>query len=182
LLDAADKLFYEEGVHAVGIDRVLETAGVAKASLYGTFGSKDNLVAAYLAMRSQRIRERVNDEIAKHEEARARALAPFDYLISRAAEGNYRGCPFINACAEGPSLPEVAREASADHRRWRRELFLQLATDLGVSDPEDLAKRITVLYDGAVVGSSMDADANAGKIARQLAEKLIDAAKPRRKK
>jgi AcrR family transcriptional regulator len=181
LLEAADKLFYEEGVHAVGIDRVLETAGVAKASLYGTFGSKDNLVAAYLVGRSMRIRERVEAEIGKHDEPRAQILAVFDYLNARALEMSYRGCPFVNACGEGPSLPSAARAAAADHRRWRQDMFVRLATELGADEPGDLGKRLSLLYDGGVVGSSMDSNPDAPRMARVMAERLLDERKPRRR-
>ena len=71
LLEAANELFYQEGVHTVGIDRVLERAGVAKASLYGTFGSKDELVRAYLERRSMMRRERISQRIAQHDVPRA---------------------------------------------------------------------------------------------------------------
>jgi len=182
LLQAADKLFYEEGIHAVGIDRVLEAAGVAKASLYGAFGSKDNLVAAYLIGRSQQIRERVHTEIAKHDDPRSQILAVFDSLIGRTTEASYRGCPFVNACGEGPSLPSAARAVSADHRRWRQDLFVRLATELGAEDPSGLGKGLSLVYDGGVVGSSMDGDVNAPRMARRLAERLVDERTARRRK
>src|SRR6201996_9792456 len=77
LLDAADELFYEEGIHIVGIDRVIEKAGVAKASLYSTFGSKDELVRAYLTRRYQRRRARIETWVDRYDEPRDRLLAVF---------------------------------------------------------------------------------------------------------
>src|ERR1700761_1672584 len=74
LLDAADELFYEEGIHIVGIDRVIEKAGVAKASLYSTFGSKDELVRAYLTRRYQRRRARIETWVDRYDDPRARLL------------------------------------------------------------------------------------------------------------
>src|SRR4051812_15146435 len=89
LLAAADELFYEEGVHTVGIDRVIERAGVAKASLYSTFGSKEELVRAYLAARAQDRRARITQRIAQHDQPRDRILAIFDVLGERAARPSY---------------------------------------------------------------------------------------------
>ena len=80
LLAAANELFYEEGVHTVGIDRVIERAGVAKASLYSTFGSKDELVRAYLLQRAEARRKRISDRIARHTDPRDRILSIFDLL------------------------------------------------------------------------------------------------------
>src|SRR5580693_4574532 len=74
LLSAANELFYEEGIHTVGIDRVIEHAGVAKASLYNTFGSKDELIRAYLELRHQATRERLSAAMELHEGSRAKLL------------------------------------------------------------------------------------------------------------
>src|SRR6478752_9418731 len=80
LLAAADELFYEQGIHTVGIDRVIESAGVAKASLYSTFGSKDELVRAYLSERMQARQQRIERSIAAHTDPRAQLIAIFDGL------------------------------------------------------------------------------------------------------
>src|ERR1700760_2809534 len=102
LLDAADELFYEEGIHIVGIDRVIERAGVAKASLYSTFGSKDELVRAYLAGRAEARHQRIARHLARHTAPRDRVLAIFDALDEAIQTPGYRGCAFVNASAEGP--------------------------------------------------------------------------------
>src|SRR3954463_9613845 len=79
LLAAADELFYEEGIHTVGIDRLIERAGVAKASLYSTFGSKDELIRAYLEARHAATRERMEGELAaRYHTPRDRLLGAFD--------------------------------------------------------------------------------------------------------
>jgi AcrR family transcriptional regulator len=174
LLQAADELFYEEGVHIVGIDRVLARAGVAKASLYGTFGSKDELVRAYLEGRGLRIQERIAKRIAGHEGPRDRILSVFDQLSERVADGSFRGCAFINACAEGAPGATPAREVAAAHRAWRCDLFAKLARELGVPDPVETGRELSLLYDGALVASSMDSDSGAPATARKLAESLLD--------
>src|ERR1700753_1731741 len=105
LLDAASELFYAEGVQSVGIDRVIERAGVAKASLYSTFGSKEQLVVAYLEQRAQNRQRRVNERLERHEDPRARIVALFELVCELVAEPNFRGCAFANASAEGPLEP-----------------------------------------------------------------------------
>src|SRR5215470_14058831 len=102
LLAAANELFYEEGVHTVGIDRVIERAGVAKASLYSTFGSKDELIQAYLQLCADTRKRRISERIAQYDRPRDRILAAFDVLAEAVARPTYRGCAFINAAAEGP--------------------------------------------------------------------------------
>src|ERR1022692_2687668 len=100
LLTAADELFYEEGVHTVGIDRVIERAGVAKATLYSVFGSKDELVRAYLEQHNMIWRERLISRItARYADPRERLLGVFDVLGERFTEPDFRGCAFVNARA-----------------------------------------------------------------------------------
>src|ERR1700730_4442559 len=78
LLDAASQLFYAEGVHTVGVDRVVDRAGVAKAPLSALFGNKDGLVRAYLMARDEAIRARMTRHLARYTTARERLLAVFD--------------------------------------------------------------------------------------------------------
>lgn len=180
LLEAAGELFYNEGPHTVGIDRVLARAGVAKASLYSTFGNKDGLVRAYLEDRHAYLRNRVEKRVAAAPDARARVLAVFDVLIDRVAEsnGNYRGCVFIRASTEGAPGDSPARAASAAYRAWRRELLRKLVTELGVADPDGLSQELSVLYDGAAMAAAVDGGLDAPRNARHAAETLLDAARP----
>ena len=134
LLDAADDLFYEEGIHSVGIDRVIERAGVAKATLYSTFGSKDELVRAYLERRHELWRARMLSGLERFDTPRERLLGVFDVLAETAAAPGFRGCAFVNASAEarrGSAVEEASDAARAD----RRELFAELAGDADVIDP-----------------------------------------------
>jgi AcrR family transcriptional regulator len=168
LLDAADELFYSEGVNTVGIDRVIAHAGVAKASLYTNFGSKDELVRAYLERRHESRRDRIERAIAVHESPRDRILAVFDQL------GDLRGCSFIRAGAEAPAGSPIERANDA-YRAWVRSLFLSLARTAGATDPATLAAQLQMLYDGAAVGARMDRNSRAAKKARMAAETLVDA-------
>nr|WP_296063563.1 TetR/AcrR family transcriptional regulator [uncultured Actinoplanes sp.] len=175
LLAAADELFYAEGVHTVGIDRVIERAGVAKASLYSSFGSKDELVRAYLEARHERRRARVMNGLARFDNPRDRLLGVFDVLGEVAAQPGYRGCAFYNANAESPSSGPAA-EVAAKSRAWTRGLFAELAADAGAHDPSALADQLMVLYDGAMVGSRMEPARDLAALARSAAATLLDAA------
>ncbi len=181
LLAAANELFYQEGIHTVGIERVLERAGVAKASLYSTFGSKDELVRAYLLARHERRQARINARIARHEDPRDKILAIFDLIAELAAEPNFRGCAFMRASAEGPSGETKVTQVAADTRAWTRGLYTDLAREAGVTDPDQVGRRLMMLYDGAMVGAAMDGGAAAPKLARAMAEELLDAHTPARR-
>jgi len=176
LLAAADELFYAEGVHTVGIDRVIERAGVAKASLYSCFGSKDELVRAYLEGRHRRRRERLMAGLERFTDPRDRLLGVFDVLAELAAAPGFRGCAFYNASAETVAPGGPVEQVSNANRAWTRGLFTELATDAGVADPAALAAQLVLVYDGASVGARMDQQPGAALLARRIAESLLDAA------
>ena len=175
LLAAADELFYAEGVHTVGIDRIIEHAGVAKASLYSSFGSKDGLIRAYLEGRHQRRRERILAALERYDTPRDRLLGVFDVLAELAAAPSFRGCPFYNASAESPD-GGVVQQVCDENRAWTRALFTDLARDAGARDPQALAAQLVVLYDGSSVGARMDRTAAAATTSRAVAAALLDAA------
>ncbi|BBH65840.1 TetR family transcriptional regulator [Actinoplanes sp. OR16] len=175
LLDAADELFYAEGVHTVGIDRVIEHAGVAKASLYSTFGSKDELVRAYLQRRHEERRDRITRSLDRFDDPRDRLLGVFDSLADTARQTGFRGCAFYNASAERHPSSVVQEEADAT-RAWTRSLFTDLARKAGARDPEALAAQLMILYDGSTAGARLDRGAGAPELARAMASALLDAA------
>jgi len=175
LLQAADELFYAEGIHTVGIDRVIEHAGVAKASLYSCFGSKDELVRAYLMRRHDRRVQRLTARLDQHTEPVAKLLAIFDYLADTCRDPGFRGCPFMNANAESP--PGGPAEQVADlHRGWTRELIHGLCVEAGAADPGLLTRQFVLLYDGASVSARLDHKAEAVATAKATAEALLAAA------
>ena len=157
LLAAANELFYNEGVHTVGIDRVIERAGVAKASLYNTFGSKDELVRAYLEARHASVTERIMRAVERYATPRERLLAVFEGQGELFAQPDYRGCAFARASAE--SRPgDLAEQAAEAYRRWVRALLTRLAAQAGVPEPEVLARQLHLLYDGSGTSARMDHD------------------------
>jgi AcrR family transcriptional regulator len=175
LLAAANELFYAEGINNVGIDRVIEHAGVAKASLYANFRSKDELVHAYLASRDEARRARMLERIERHRSSRERALAVFDSVAETMAQPGFRGCPFVRASAEYPG-DGPAREVSTQARGWLRELFTALLREAGARSAPALAQQFVLLFDGAVMAAQMDGNVDAVRIARAMAANLLDRA------
>ena len=175
LLAAAETLFYEEGLNSVGIERVIERAGVAKASLYSNFGSKDELVRSYLEARFEARKARVQKKMAQYDRPRDKLLSMFDLLGELFVESGFRGCAFVRARTE--ARPDSrARGVCDDARQWTRELFTSLASEAGASDPALLAGQLVLLYDGASVSAQMDGNTGAALAARDMASRMLDAA------
>ena len=177
LLDAASELFYEHGVHTVGIDTIIERAAVAKATLYSAFGSKEELVRAYLEARHASRRAAVLAEMEWHDDPRGKLLALFDVLVATVKQPEFRGCAFANASAEsGPD--SAAAEVTRKARAWLLGVMAEQATALGAADPVGLARQLTVLYDGALAQSRLERGPAAATAAKAAAQVLIDAASP----
>jgi AcrR family transcriptional regulator len=177
LLAAADELFYAEGVHVVGIDRIVERAGVAKASLYSIFGSKDELVRAYLEMHFRGRQRRIARVLAAYNTPRERLLGVFAEMEEALAGSEFRGCRFIMASSE--ARPGDASETVAEeYRAWVRSLFTELAEAAGASDARELGRQLA-LYDGAAVAARMDKDrGGAASALISAVASLLDAAIP----
>ncbi|MEU9987669.1 TetR/AcrR family transcriptional regulator [Streptomyces sp. NPDC007971] len=175
LLAAADELFYSEGVQSVGIDRIVQRAGVAKASLYNLFGSKEELVQAYLDARHANTRDQVERALTRFRTPRERLLGVFDAQGQLFTEPDFNGCAHMTASAEARHGSPV--ECAADrYRLWVRTMFTDLAREAGVTDAEGLARQLHLLYDGAGVSARMDRDPSAATTARAAAAALFDAA------
>ncbi|MDQ0642006.1 TetR/AcrR family transcriptional regulator [Microbacterium murale] len=176
VLDAASRLFYEQGIHAIGVDTIAEAAGVTKKTLYDRFGSKEALVVSYLQHRDARWRAHVADHLARAPEpGAARILAVFDAAISWSDENSPKGCSAINARAEigdghdgHPVFPEVSRQ-----KAWLLELFVELCREAGVSDAESTAQGMMLLYEGAIVTVGMETFAQPFEVARGLAARML---------
>lgn len=175
LLAAANELFYAEGVQTVGIDRIIERAGVAKASLYNTFGSKDELVKAYLQSRHAGTTDQLKEAVAARTDPVQRLLAPFEVQAELFRQNDFRGCAFASASAEAPEGGVIQRAAD-EFRADVRCLFTDLARAAGVADPDTLGKQLQLIYDGAGLTARMDRDPSAAVRARAAAEVLIQAA------
>jgi AcrR family transcriptional regulator len=175
LLAAANELFYEEGFNLVGIDRVIERAGVAKASLYDCFGSKEELIRSYLQERHAARQLRMRERLARYATPKEKILAVFDSMAEAAAKPDFRGCAFARASAE--ARPGSSVKAMCDESRaWNLALFADLAKQDGAADPDRVAQQLRVLYDGAMVSAHLDTSSTAVAAARAMAEVVLDQA------
>lgn len=136
VLRAAAESFYAEGIHAVSVDTLVARAGVAKMSLYNNFGSKNDLVAAYLRTRDERWREWLCKEVERRAHtAKDRILAFFDASRDWMRDESPRGCAFINALAEIPDPGHPAGQAITDQKHWTRAYLYRLVREIGATTP-----------------------------------------------
>ena len=153
ILATADRLFYDEGVHTVGVDRIIAQSHVTKATFYKHYRSKDILIAAYVAGRDARAREAVAADRERLGDGPAVLTAIVDGFASESRRDGYRGCPFINAQtsqldASGPVAPAVAA-----WRSWLRSTLVELFEEAGSSDPQSAADDLLLARDGAFGGA-----------------------------
>ncbi|MBI2236139.1 MAG: TetR/AcrR family transcriptional regulator [Magnetospirillum sp.] len=176
ILAAAEELFYREGIRAVGIDTVIETAGVAKMSLYRAFPSKDDLVAAYLEDLDRRYWLWWDEVTGRHPgDPRAQLLAVFQALAKFTRGANYRGCAFINTAVEFHDPAHPGHAVAEAHKREVRRRLCRLAAAAGAPQPEVLADQLQLLMEGAYsAGNTMGQDSPAAAVVG-AAKVLIDA-------
>jgi AcrR family transcriptional regulator len=166
ILETADRLFYLQGIRAVGVDTIAAEIGISKRTLYNHFPSKDELIAAYLERRFTRAPASDKPPVEQ-------ILGTFDRLERGFASKGFRGCPFVNAVAElGPEDQPVRKIAVAfkeSRRLWFRDLLIQL----GVADPEGLATQLTLLVDGSIAQDLVRNDPSMARAAKDAARVLL---------
>jgi AcrR family transcriptional regulator len=167
VLDTAARLFYAEGVHTVGIDRIIAAAGVAKATFYHHFPSKDELVRAYVVEQSSW--QRAAAAAIEGTSPRDTLEGVFAAMCDFGAGPAYRGCAFINVAAEYPDPAHPVRQAVVEHRRWMRDLYRDLLVADGHPDAERTADILLLLRDGLAVGFDFD---DAGEVRAAVRETL----------
>jgi AcrR family transcriptional regulator len=174
ILETADRLFYRQGIRAIGVDTVAGEIGISKRTLYNHYPSKDTLIAAYLSRRLVELE--VTDRPPLEQ-----ILGAFDRLERSVASRRFRGCPFVNAVAElGQEVPEINRLAIAFKER-RRLWFGDLLSRLSVADADRLATQLAVLLDGAIAASLVRGDPAFVRAAREAAVALIEAGSRKKK-
>jgi AcrR family transcriptional regulator len=173
ILDCASGLFYAHGIRGVGIDRIIAESNVAKATFYKHFPAKDDLAIAYL--------HRVDIIWGKQLRMAAEAAGPdpadqlvgmFDALATACQREGYRGCAFINAAAENPPGAPV-HERTLAHKDAVLAWVRDLADRAGATDPDALARALTLLLDGALASGSLDARPDAPVVAKRAAHVLV---------
>ena len=183
LVETAMALFYREGIHATGVVRILDKAGVARMTLYNNFSGKEELVLAALNRRSDEFRGWFAGEIARRAATpRARLLAAFavldDWIRGEAAGAGVAGCAFIKAASEFGDENDPVRRLAAQHKAALRTDLASLAAAAGASEPADLAADLLLLIDGAIVTAQVSGDTGAAARAGKMARRLLAEALP----
>ena len=179
-LAAAGRLFYERGIHAVGVDLIAAEAGVTKKTLYDRFGSKEQIVVEYLADRDERWRAFLAGRLdAVGDSPERRLTAIFDASRDWTAENSAKGCSMVNAHAEisDPSHPAYA--IIIGQKRWMLDLFTGVCRDAAVPDPETLARTVLLLHEGALVAHGLQVFPDTVRLASEQATALLAAAAAR---
>jgi AcrR family transcriptional regulator len=167
ILATADRLFYQHGIQAVGVDTIAAEVGISKRTLYNHFPCKTDLVAAYLTGRS--------DQAPPSDKPPAeQILRTFDRLERAFATPDFRGCPFVNAIGElgdnaDAEIKRIARAFKESRRAWFRDRL----RELDAANVEQLATQLAILVDGAIAANVVRGDKSAARAAKQTARLLL---------
>lgn len=174
ILEVASRLFYQNGIRAVGVDTIIAQADVAKMTFYKHFKSKDLLVLEFLKCRDERWRawfESTVSRIAPNVEDRP--LAIFDALEERFARKDFRGCAFINTMVEMADGDHMAHQAAAEHKQKVLRIVRSLLSEAGVKKPQELANSFLLLMDGAIVTAVRERKPGSAKAAKRIATSIL---------
>jgi AcrR family transcriptional regulator len=169
ILESADRLFYGQGIRAIGVDTIAAEIGISKRTLYNHFPSKDALILAYLGCR---FRPLAPSDLPPLEQI----LGLFDRLERTVAGKGYRGCPFVNAVAELGEPGHDANKIAVAYKEQRRLWFRDLVARLEVPEPDGLATQLAILLDGAIAGALVRGDPAMARAAKAAARVLLGAA------
>lgn len=177
LLDAADDLFYANGINATGVDALIAAADVARMTFYRHFRGKDDLVAAYLRARDARWQATLDDVIAAAgDDPRAQLLAFFDALEIWHTDPRFRGCSFANAAAELADTDHPVRAVITAHKQAQRDRMRRISHTTSHPEPDRLVDELTLLLEGANATQAVGAVTDAARKARHTAHILLSAA------
>ena len=180
LIDVAVELFNRLGYHAVGVDRVIAEAGIAKTTLYRHFKSKEELIVAVLRRIDEQFREDMRecvDRIAREPEQKI--LATFDFLEDWFKEEAFYGCAFMCAAGEYSVRPSAVFQEAAMHKRLMVSYLEELARAAELNDPGRVAEEINLLHEGATAVAHITGEPGAAIKAKAVAARLIEDAKRR---
>jgi AcrR family transcriptional regulator len=152
ILDTADLLFYDEGIRAVGVDRLISSSSVTKATFYKHYGSKDRLIGDYVDHRHRQSVDELADLVDQHVEATAVLRALQASIATQISSSDFRGCPFINAAAEFSDAMHPVRRSVVAHREWFVGVLEQLLRSIGHPMAGDAADDLVLARDGAMTG------------------------------
>jgi AcrR family transcriptional regulator len=178
IIETASRLFAAHGIRAVGVDRVIAESGVAKATLYSHFACKSLLVAEYLRRSDDIWRAKLRSAaLAAGSDPRDQLVGAFDALSRAYDEHSFRGCGFLNAAAE-TEIGSEPQLAAVEHKRAVRSWLQGLAVVAGATDPEGLARQLSLLIDGALAADHLEQSGQAAEAAKAAARVLVTAGCP----
>ena len=155
LLATASRLFYTEGLHAVGVDRVIAEAQVTRATLYRHFKSKDDLVVAYLTQADEALRARMDAARAEKKDPDDIVRVVGQSIAADIGGEGFRGCAFLNAAAEYPDPAHIVHKAVLKHREWFLTTVTELFAETGKPDSEFAGRHFVMLRDGAMAAGCL---------------------------
>jgi AcrR family transcriptional regulator len=175
LLRTASRLFYQEGLHTVGVDRLVSEASVTRATFYRHFPSKDDLIVAYLQDVDEQLQRLVgkSSSVAGPEEA---VGAVFDLVGQTICSAGFRGCHFVNAAAEYPDPSHPVRLTIEEHREWFRATLFSLAERAGHPDPRYAAALCVIIHDGGLAGGELDDPSEVTRTIQRAVRELFESA------
>jgi len=169
ILETAGRLFYGQGIRAVGVDTIAAEIGISKRTLYNYFPSKDELVVAYLSRHC--IPPKTSDRPLLEQ-----ILYMFDRLERWFASDTFRGCPFVNAIAELGDATHPGTQLSVAYKERRRLWVRDALSRLNVADPDALSTQIAILAEGAIIAALVRGDPAMAAAAKAAARVLLTAA------
>jgi len=177
LVRKALQVFYRDGFHATGMDKLVVETGVSKTSMYKHFRTKEDLILAALRLRDESFRNWLLRRIEEVADTPAEQLiASFDALREWFEEDGFRGCMFIKAGAEYQDADHPIHVQAAEHKRLLLEHFTRLAREAGVGDPAKLASQIVLLQEGAIVSAVLLENISPAEDAKEAAQQLLEIA------
>jgi AcrR family transcriptional regulator len=153
ILETANRLFYEEGIRGVGVDRLISEASVTKATFYKHYGSKDNLILAYVREQHVRAQAWMESVVSSADTPESAVRAWVDAVSAEVNRPGFRGCAFLNAAAEYHDPRDPVREVVEMHRDWYTERLGDLLQAAGHPLPGDGADELMLARDGAMSGA-----------------------------
>lgn len=177
LLDSTERLIYQSGIGATGMDAIVKSSGIARKSIYRYFDSKEDLVSAALRARDQRWMHWFIQATNKSADPEENVLSIFEALHTWFATSDFRGCAFINAAGEIGDANMPVRTIAKDHKIKLYDHLRKLTAQCAVHDPDQLAAEFLILVDGAIAIALVMGDKTTASKAKLMATKLLAAAK-----
>jgi AcrR family transcriptional regulator len=177
LIQTALELFGKNGIHATGIDAIVERSGITKKTLYAYFRSKEELVLAVLRQYDGMARSEFMRRVESGGKTpKARLLAIFDFAERWFQQSNFYGCLFINTIGEYSDKDTPFRQICKDYKKLVQGYILSLCEQAGANNPQELAEELALLLEGATVTAQVSQNPKTAKIAKRAAKALIEKA------